>query len=347
MQDSSLFANEQHPARRVIDRMGQAVLGLPSDVSARHPVCARLFDIATQLRGDNTGGMAAFEKAAAQLEALLAERNTAITEAAKPYLRLVEQLERRDDAAGEVRPVIEKFIATNPPPVIRNFIEQTGSQLLQANWLEHGEQSSAWQESLTLIEDLLWTIQPKADSDERKTLARRLPDILKRLRAGMQRVGLSPEAESAFLDACFELQTKALRALPLATSGDPGAELFPRGVFAAASPPVSGQLGGGETVLATLDFAELQPAPTRPLPCKEGDWLEFRMPDGEKRVARVCRISPNSQRVLLVNPDSALALAVHPAIVGRQLRDGEARISSACSLFETAASAALRQTTGG
>ena len=348
MKDSSLFANEQHPARLVIDRMGQAVLGLPSDVSARHPVCARLFEIATRLRSENTGNMAAFEKAGAQLDTLLAERDATIVEAAKPYLSLIEQLERGDDAASQVRPAIEKFIATNPPKVIRNFIEQSGRQLLQAVWLEHGEQSSEWQESLALIDDLLWTIQPKADSDERKTLARRLPDILKRLRAGMKRVGLSPEAESAFLDECFELQTRALRALPAAVvSEDPGAGFFPSGIFAPASAPISGELRVGEAVLATLDFAEFQPAPARPLPCKEGDWLEFLMPGGEKRVARVCHISPTSQRMLLINPDSALAMAVHPAILDRQLRDGEAHISSASSLFETAASTALRQTTGG
>lgn len=348
MKDSTLFANEQHPARLVIDRMGQAVLGLPSDVSARHPMCARLFEIATRLRSENTSDMAAFEKAGAQLNTLLAERGATIVEATKPYLPLIEQLERGDDAASQVRPAIEKFIATNPPKVIRNFIEQSGRQLLQAVWLDHGEQSSEWQESLALIDDLLWTIQPKADSDERKTLARRLPDILKRLRAGMKRVGLSPEAESAFLDECFELQTRALRALPAAVvSDDPSAGFFPSGIFAPASAPISGELRVGEAVLATLDFAEFQPAPARHLPCKEGDWLEFLMPGGEKRVARVCHISPTSQRMLLINPDSALAMAVHPAILDRQLRDGEAHISSASSLFETAASAALRQTTGG
>lgn len=347
MKDSTLFTNDQHPARLVIDRMGQAVLGLPNDVSARHPVCVRLFEIATRLRSENTGDMAAFEKADAQLDALLAERSATIDEAAKSYLPLIEQLERGDEAARKVRASIEKFIATNPPKVIRDFIEQAGSQLLQSIWLEHGEQSSEWQESLTLIDDLLWTVQPKADADERKTLARRLPDILKRLRAGMKRIGLSPEAEAAFLDDCFDLQTRALRALPTAPLiEEPGAGLFPSGVFAAPKVPVSKQLTVGETVLATLDFAEFRPAPNRALPCKEGDWLEFSVAEGERRIGRLCHISPGSQRLLLINPESALALAMHPAILDRQLRDGEARISSASSLFETAASAALRQTAG-
>jgi hypothetical protein len=347
MKDNTLFTNEQHPARLAIDRMGQAVLGLPSDVSARHPVCARLFEIAAQLRSDNAGDLKAFEKADAQLDALLAERDARVAEAAKPYLPLIEQLERADSATRNVRPAIEKFIAANPPKVIRDFIEQSWSQLLQAIWIEHGEQSSEWQESLALIDDLIWTVQPKADSDERKTLARRLPDLLKRLRAGMKRVGLSPEAETAFLDECFELQTRALRALPTPpVAEEPGAGLFPSDVFAAASEPISGELKVGETVLATLDFAAFRPAPTRPMPCEEGDWLEFKLPGGEKRVARLCHITPSSQRMLLLNPDSGLSLAVHPTVLDRQLRNGDARITSNTSLFEAAAGSALRQTAG-
>ena len=73
MKDSTLFANEQNPARLVIDRMGQAVVGLPTDVSARHPVCATLFDIATQLRSEHNADMTAFGSALTRLDALLAD----------------------------------------------------------------------------------------------------------------------------------------------------------------------------------------------------------------------------------------------------------------------------------
>jgi hypothetical protein len=52
MKDSTLFTDPTHPARRVIDRMAQAALGLPSDVSPRHPVCAGLFEVASRLRAE-------------------------------------------------------------------------------------------------------------------------------------------------------------------------------------------------------------------------------------------------------------------------------------------------------
>ncbi|WP_310493316.1 DUF1631 family protein [Dechloromonas sp.] len=347
MKDSSLFADAQHPARLVVDRMGQAILGLPTDVPARHPVCARLFDIATRLRSESSADKAAFATALAELDALLAERNASFAAATTPYLPLIEQLDRKDEAAQGVRLALEKFIATNPPAAIRTFLEQSWSRLLQTIWLEEGEQGAAWQEGLAVIDDLLWTIQPKADPDERKTLARRLPEILKRLRAGMTRIGLSAEAESAFLDECFELQTRALRAVPAAASPEAAAaELFPSGVSAPAGTPVSGKLEVDQRVLATLDFADYRPAPSRALPVKVGDWLEIQLADGSQGIGRLCHISPSKRRVLFLNPESGLALAVHPAILERQLRDGEARISPLSTLFETAACVALQQSTG-
>jgi hypothetical protein len=346
MKDSSLFANEQHPARLVIDRMGLAVLGLPNDVPARHPVCARLFEIAARLRSDHTGETSAFENALTELDALVTEHNAAIAEIATPYLPMIEHLERADEAAIQARIALEKFIESNPPLPIRNFLENTWCKLLQTIWLEHGDQGSSWQESIAVITDLLWTIQPKADPEERKTLARRLPDILKRLKTGMDRMGVSAETETAFLDTCFDLQTRALRATAApVVAENQSTGIFASGISVPASAPINGELRLGGLTLATLDYAEFHPAPNRVLPCKEGDWIEFAMPDEVKCIARLCHIGPHSHRMLLLNPDagSGLAMAVHPSILDLQLRTDEAHIASAKSLFETAASLALRQ----
>ncbi|MBU1362670.1 MAG: DUF1631 domain-containing protein [Gammaproteobacteria bacterium] len=347
MKDSSLFVDAQHPARLVVDRMGQAILGLPIDVPARHPICARLFEIATRLRSESSADKSAFETALNDLDTLLAEHNASFAAATTPYLPLVNQLDRNDEAALRVRQALEKFIETSPPPAIRLFLEQTWSRLLRTIWLEAGEQGAEWQEGLAVVDDLLWTIQPKADPDERKTLARRLPEILKRLRAGMARIGLSAEAEAAFLDTCFELQTRALRATPATTPETPAADLFPSGVSTPAGTPVSGKLQADQRILATLDFADYRPAPSRAFPVKVGDWLEFPLADGSQAMARLCYISPASRRALLINPESGLALAVHPAILERQLREGEARLSPLCALFESAASIALQKSAGG
>ncbi|MDP3538275.1 MAG: DUF1631 family protein [Azonexus sp.] len=344
MHDAGFFSDVAHPARQLLDRMGVAVLGLPVDVPARHPVCARLFEIAGHLRSSFSGDLAVVNEALSQVDALIAERHTGITSAAASYLPLLRQLDRRDQASVQTRLALEPMIASAGPGPIRTFIDQTWSRVLQLVWLEHGPDSPEWQEHQAVIDELLWTFQPKADGEERKALAKRLPDILKRLKAGMDRIGVSVPDQAAFLDACFSLQTRALRtATGTIDDRDPKA-IEASGLRRINDDPVAGEILSGDLLLRTLDFAGAHPAPSRALPCKTGDWLEVLLEDGQTGIAHLCYVSPTSQRALLFNPDFGLALAIHPAILDKQFRAGQAQISSALSLFETAADRALRRT---
>lgn len=346
MQDPGLFTDPAHPARLLLDRMGLAVLGLPADVPARHPVCSRLFEIAGLLRARFTGSRAPIEAALAQVDALVAERNAGIANAAQAYLPLLHQLDRRDLAAQQSRLAIDTLIARGVPAPIRDFLDQAWGRVLQLTWLEHGPGSSQWLAHTQVVDELLWSFAPKADVGERRTLAKRLPEILRLLKTGMDRIGLPADVQTDFLDACFALQTRALRATgPDADDSAEAPAIAAGGLRRTSGDPVAGEIESGKLLLHTLDFTASVPAPARPLPCQPGDWLALAV-DGEPRVARLCHLSPASQRALLYNPDSGLALAVHPAILDRQFRDGEASIRSSESLFESAADRASRPAVG-
>lgn len=344
MKDTSLFTDSSHPARQVLDRMGHAVLGLPADVAARHPACARLFEIAGQLRSAPSIDNAMSTDALAKLDALIASRNAELStgvEACLPLLRLVD---RGDEAAVAARQVIDRFIERNPPPAIVKFINTTWHKVLQQVWLDHGPESSQWEAHVTAVDDLLWTFLPKSDPAERKALAQRLPVILKLLKAGMEKVGLPAQAQEAFLDDCFTLQTQALRTVPNSAGEEILPEIAAVGLHKKEGVPTTGQVQVGDLVMTTLDFSDFQPAPAHSLPVAIGDWLELQINAGRPLAARVSYISPGTRRLLLLNPDIGLRLAIHPAIVDHQLRTGAARNITAASLFDDAASLALQKT---
>ncbi|PKO90632.1 MAG: hypothetical protein CVU16_09920, partial [Betaproteobacteria bacterium HGW-Betaproteobacteria-10] len=220
MQDAAFFSDATHPARRMIDRMSQAMLGLPADVPARHPLCQQLLEIASQLRSRFTGSIGVFEVALTQVETLIAEHNAEISRFAEAYLPMLEQLERRDQAAIKSEVALDRVLERGLPAVIHDFLDQTWRRVLSRVLAESGPNSTQWEAYNRVIEDLLWTFQPKLAAEDRKALAQRLPEILKLLKAGMERVGLSSEAQAAFLDASFALQTQALRMVPAVNSGE-------------------------------------------------------------------------------------------------------------------------------
>jgi len=62
------------------------------------------------------------------------------------------------------------------------------------------------------MEDLLWSVEPKASAEDRKRLITMLPGMLKHLHAGMERGELSEERRSAFLGALVDCHAMAVKA---------------------------------------------------------------------------------------------------------------------------------------
>lgn len=344
MLDAGFFSDATHPARLVLDKIGVAMLGLPPATTVQHPLCAQLLAIAAELQDRFTGDVAVFSEALAKIDALITERHASIAYAAEPYLPLLHQLDRRDQALAEVRRVIAKAIPPGTPERIREFFNNSWSKVLQVVWMEHGPDSSQWASHSNVMANLLWTFEPKPSAEKRNELNKRLPEILALLKAGMDRLGMSEQAQAAFFDICFALQTEALRSTPSPTASPPSQLLEPSTWSPKAGKLVTGEVLSGRLVLRTLEFAGNPPAPTRKLPCARGDWLTFELDHGQTGTAFICHLSPASQRALLSNPDSGLILAIHPAVLERQLREGKARRLGARSLFDTAAERALRRT---
>jgi hypothetical protein len=226
MKDSTLFTDPMHPARRVIDRMAQAALGLPSDVSPRHPVCAGLFEVASRLRAEPGNDSRGVRQRPGRTGYPDRRAPGAIDRCRQPYLPLLDDLDRRDRIVGRVRTTIQQALDTQPPEVARRFLIRTWHQVLLQTGHQHGLDSPPWQACTAAIDGLLWSFQPKAAADDRKLLAHRLPAILKTIKEGMQRVGMPPAEQEAFLDDCFQLQTLALRAMPM-PAADPAATWRP------------------------------------------------------------------------------------------------------------------------
>ncbi|WP_265945286.1 DUF1631 family protein [Dechloromonas sp. A34] len=346
IRDAGFFSDASHPARQLLDRIGVAMLGLHPDTTLKHPLCTRLLTLAAELQGRFKGDVAVFTEACTQIDALIAERHAGITDAAEPYIPLLHQLDRRDQALAEARRVIAKAIPPGTPVPIREFFNNSWSKVLQVVWMEHGPDSNQWATNSNVMANLLWTFEPKPSAEKRNELNKRLPEILSLLKAGMDRLGMAESAQAAFFDICFTLQTEALRSTPPQTENPESPLLEPGTWSPKAGNLVIGEILSGKLVLRTLEFAGNPPAPARKLPCSRGDWLRFELDHGKACVALVCHVSPTSQRTLLSNPDSGLAMAIHPAVLDRQLREGKAEILSSRSLFDTAAERVLRRTAG-
>lgn len=346
MLDAGLFTADAHPARQLLDKMARAAVGLPFDVSSRHPLCVSIQQIASRVRGEFVNDTQVFLNHVAELDKLIAERDAATAQAAAAYRPLLQRLEKSDLAESRSREAVDQA-CMNPdiPAEIAHFLQQHWQRVLRQVWLEYGDESPEWRENTLVIDSLLWSIRPKIEPEERKRLAGALPRMLQTLTSGMQRIALPEVARGEFLDTCFALQTAAMRGM--AASAPPaGAEPeMPAKPQAASVAPASSELRIGTQLLKIFDLAGARmTGRLRQALVHTGDWMAFRMADDQSLCGRVCNISKDSGKLLLANPDWDFAVLLHPAIIETQIREGKARVNSRVSLFNAAAEQALQRT---
>ena len=342
--DPGLFTADAHPARLLLDKVARVAAGLAVDVSSRHPLCVIVQQVAARVRTEFIGDTAVLNRAIGELDKLIARRDAAAGQSASGYRPLLQQLEQGDLADQRARMAIDEYCARpDIPPAIAKFLRDHWQRLLRQIWLEAGEDSGEWKEHQSVVERLLWSVQPKTDLDERKQLARELPRMLECLTAGMQRIGVSESMRADFLDTCFALQTAALRS-PDAAAPEKYRAGRPARPVAPVKPALS-ELQSGVHRLRIYDMAGVARGASRhrQSAVRAGDWLTFRLADEEPICGRICHVSKITGKLLLANPDWEFAVLLHPAIVDIQLQDGVAQITSRISLFNAAAERALGQ----
>lgn len=338
--DPTFFADNRHPARQLVNRMARAAVGLAQNIARDDPFCvdlAKVADAARTVLESKDGDLAPH---LAELDALIIRRDEAVQAGAQPYVRQVMEHEHRENALAGAQDWLQRTLARTSEPAFIEFLSVHWVRLMQEAGLEEGVGGKAWKEGEAAIEYLLWSIQPKQTPEERQKLTALIPALLKKIAAGLDKLGVPLEARKPFMDACFALQTGALRGRP---SGSAPPQTPPAPPKVAALPQRIRILEQQGQVVQYLGQPVHQASPWRTgkLVATHGDWLTFGMPDGKSLSGRYCWQGENSRTILLHNPEWSYAVALAPQFLEQQFQTGAARVVSNSSLFDNAAEQAL------
>ena len=338
--DATLFANALHPARRLINLMARAALGLAPETGREHPVCAALLALANRVHAMLESSDGELSPYLAELDALIARRDQQQRDGATPYIGLVQSFESADSARRDADDWLARLAGRTHEPSIRAFLADTWREIMRRASVEGGTRGLAWQAAAKTADDLLWSLSPKQDSDERKKLLTLIPQLLRQINAGFDQLATPESVRKPFLDACFDLQTAALRGrqdLPLPRAGAANATKL------SDEAPVSILEDAGKLVqYVGRPGVARTPARSATRTWRVGEWLRFRLPDGEVLCGALCWQSEAGSSVLLFNVDWGFAVAGAPAFLDQQVASGEAIIETDSALFDRAATQALQ-----
>lgn len=332
LDDEGLVEDPRHPLWRLLDALGSHAAGWAEldaagtaqaqhFVAAAEPVLQPLLQPSTSPASQPAGPAPrptlhqAADQALAALQGLIAQEQEAAVRAAGPVIERLHRAAERDRAVRLLRQRVSLHEAGHGrlEPTLRAFFSGLWMRVVAAAALLGGE--AAAEPWLDLADELLHSLRPPAHGLERRQRLERLPDLLQRLQAGLDRIDAPQSARQAVLDALMARHTELLReAQPAAGLADTAAPPAPAPVLDwAPTDPAVWSARRGDTVIdeAGLDTvpAELLPAPGadpgEPLAAAPaltglpiGTWLRLHL-RGDWRVLRLLWRDAAGQQLVL------------------------------------------------
>ena len=217
--EPDFFATIDHPARRLIDRMGACVMGFDATSRAVGAILEKEIKRVVQVvEAYPDTGRRVFQTVLVEFEKFLEHYFKNENEASRKGVSLAQQVEQRETLAIQYTIELRKML--NEVPVqegVREFLFHVWADVLAMAAVKHGNQSDATKDMKRAAADLIWSASAKVSREERAEVIRRLPPLLKTLRDGMERAGVPADKQDEHIQrlnnslaAAFTAKTAAI-----------------------------------------------------------------------------------------------------------------------------------------
>lgn len=243
--------------------------------------------------------------------------------------------ELEQEVTTRVRDLLEERLRRHEPPEsVRQFLMDLWLRHLRTAVLRDGEHSAAFQVSLQVVDDLLWSLDEQGRPFSRGELAQRVPPLIRLMTRGVQEIGAKEEDYKAFFDELFLIHLRRMQkrnreygaaglrpASAAAAASAPPAPAASASAGPASVPPMPAATAGsvpeepgaspGEHLSGILESLDLGDLPISPVRLQigadaavnrlgRGDWIELLMRDGASSWLKVAWINRRRTVVLLL-----------------------------------------------
>jgi hypothetical protein len=350
--DQEFIAHKHHPARQLLDELGQACVGWSEESDKDHRLYNKVQEVVSTLLRDFDDDTGIFERLSSDFSdfieknrkrAELVERRT--TEAARGRERL--EIAQRSAA----RALLTKLEGRHLPPMVRDLLSRKWSNYLVLTYLRHGEDSTEWRAATRFIDDFAWSVEPKKDDADRVRLGEMTPQIERLLRHGLAATGLHEghlqELWSEVAEMYRQQSNSAAARAPAARPAVP-ADL---GVRFAAGRAGEEIVFGPADANAVEDDVDVDVAAVEALgtwmkiarALKAGTWFEFVKDDGSRERAKLLWISSIRALYLFVNRNGLKIAEKTASELAEELKEQKAVILEQVALVDRALDAILHK----
>jgi len=217
--EPEFFSALQHPARRLIDRMGSCVMGFESNVSsvALEAEIKRVVQVIEQYPET---GRRVFQLVLDEFQKFL---STYLSEqgSASRFVSVAQQVEQKETLSVqytiELRKLLDDIAVRDE---VREFLFKVWVEVLAVASVKYGLKHEETTSLKRVASDLLWAASAKPNRNDRARVIQQLPGLLQRLRQGMTLLGYSPGVQDQHIKSVSDTLADAFMSRTEAISQD-------------------------------------------------------------------------------------------------------------------------------
>jgi hypothetical protein len=211
--DPQGFTEPDHASRRLINRIASTSVGWSAEIDPEriHLEAVRMA-VRTVLLAIHTGSQA-FETALEAYERFLVHERQPGDALLQQAEAALTEIERRELLAASATAKIRAALAdVQAPPYLHSFLLNVWARVLVAAALRPSGGVERFKRLLSIVPDLVWSVQPKADAQERNRLVQVIPAVLSALREGVLMVAWPAGQQQTFFSELMRSHALAVRA---------------------------------------------------------------------------------------------------------------------------------------
>ncbi|HEV3240409.1 MAG TPA: DUF1631 domain-containing protein [Casimicrobiaceae bacterium] len=351
MLDGAFFSKKAHPSRLFVNALARAGIGWSPTMGTDDPLHKKIETLVHRVLDEFADDIYLFDELRKDLESFLADEEKSAEANIQTSADEIDQRDRQEIARVVSNSEIEKRLeAHTVPNFLGAFLRERWVTTLVQMQMQGGEESEAWGSALATLDDLVWSVQPKRTSEERKKLVATLPNLLKRLHGGLQNLGWQADEREQFMSNLVEAHAAAVKP-SLAAVAMPTTAVAEAAAAAAEEARAKGDIETASKAQSLAEAMAPAPPPLPPEPTVEvvqdhfaelaaslerGMWIEFEGDDGQLAFAKLAWVSPLRGTYLFTNRQGQKAVSLTADELADRFRNDRARLVEAEPLIDRA-----------
>jgi len=349
--DKEFFTRKNHPARRLLNLLATTAVDWDEQHGNKDPLYLKIQSIVQTILNDFEDDISLFGTLLDELENFLGKEEDQARVRAERSAKIMEGKERLDIAKSTTLEEIEPRINDEQNlDFIRDFVTTHWKNLLFITCARQGKDSPAWKQTITTMDDLIWSVKPKYTREDRHKLVTMQSSLLTSLREGMERLSIPPAERDEFIarlvrahgrTAINEAERKEETEEATQDNSTVGSASVIQKAVAKSTAQREPEIQSPEPVTDAPEPDDDYSAMVRQL--TTGTWMEFCGSDGKSQRAKLSWISPITNTYLFTDRTGLKVGNYGLDELALLLRNTRARVLDSAPLMDRAVSTVLKE----